>query len=156
MENWKEYLIKLAKKKEMCSPFYNALKECRTKEDAIRLYKRNVTWAAKNNYPDIEFLRGEFGQLDDIGFFVDREFKGEIIKSLQVYVFHNCSGYLYVDLDVKLCNIPMLYVANDSNLSLFRAESVDNGLISVPVYLFDKSSVKCCDSGRVNFSIIKQ
>lgn len=156
MEIWKEHLIDLAKKTEMCSPFFDILKECQSKEDAIRLYKRNVTWAAKNNYPDIEFLRKEFSGMDNIGFFIDREFRGEIIKSLQVYVFHHCSGYFYIDMDIKLCNIPMLYMANDSNLSIFRAESADKGSISVPIYLFDKSVVTCTDTERVKFSIIKQ
>lgn len=123
-------LLKLAKSKGMCAENYSALAHCESKAEMVELYKRTIDWALENNYPPIGVLRDHFDDCDDLGVFVDHKFKGETLSEHQVYVFHNCTGVINVEMDYENEVIPMLYFANDCHI---HVESHDN--IRIPLYI---------------------
>ena len=156
MTEWKEYLLGQAERNQMCTPFFDALKGCQSKVNAIRLYKKNVTWAAENNYPPLNVLRRDFPGYESEGIFVDRVFDGQLFKKQQVYVLHNCSGRITIDINTEHQSIPMLYIANGCNLIIERAEGEDKLPISVPVYVFGSNNVVAKDTNRIHFRIYRK
>lgn len=136
-ENWQNILLREARKNGMCAPNRDALREPLTKRDAIRLYKKTIDWALERHYPDIDVLRAEFSDCEDAGIYVDHHFTGEVLDAEQCYVLHNCTGWFKTGLNVSRRIIPMIYVANGSNV---RIEAKDMPLprtAVVPIYLYD-------------------
>lgn len=149
-EDWQNILLREARKNGMCAPNRDALRGSLTKSDAIRLYKKTIDWALEHRYPDLEILRSEFSHSEDCGVFVDKRFEGEVLDSQQCYVLHHCTGFFRTGLNVKQRIIPMIYIANDSNV---RAEGKDDSLpraAVVPIYICD-SKVSATDTENVRF-----
>lgn len=152
MQNsWKEYLLRQARLNSMCTENVEALRACETKEEAVALYKKTIDWALEASYPPVNFIRNEFGDCEDLGIFVDKDFHGELLDEHQCYVFHNCRGYITVDLNVKKKIIPMLYFANGCEMSISRADSPHTLPIKVPLYIYGENLVKAEDNDDIIF-----
>lgn len=129
----------------MCLDNLDALRACQTKAEAINLYKKTIDWALERNYPSVNFIRNEFGDFEDMGIFVDKEFHGELLDEHQCYVFHNCRGNIKVDLNVEKKIIPMLYFANNCDVSVSRCDTP----ITVPLYIFGDNIIEADETFRI-------
>ena len=153
MQNsWKEYLLRQARLNSMCTENVEALRACETKEEAVALYKKTIDWALEKGFPSINFIRNEFGDCEDLGVFVDRDFHGELLDEHQCYVFHNCRGDIKVDLNVSKAIIPMLYFANGCNISVIRADTPHTLPIRVPLYIYGENRIKAEDNDDIIFA----
>lgn len=138
----------------MCQENRAALSVVETKEEAIRLYKKTIDWALEEGFPKIDTLRRHFSDCESEGVFVDRVFHGEVLDSLPVYVFHNCSGMIHTGLNVGKRIIPMLYFANGCDMSV--RPSGPRGLGTyIPLYIFGDSRVAARDSADAVFRVYK-
>lgn len=150
---WKSYLQRQAKLHRMCEDNRAYLSACETKADAIRLYKQTIDWALEEEYPDLDFLRKEFANCEDEGFYVDHHFSGEVLNEHQVYVFHHCTGTIRVGLNPSKKIIPMCYFANGCNMTIL---SVDGERIfpdRVPLYIFGENVVNATNSNTMEVRI---
>lgn len=152
MTSWKEYLLRQARLNSMCTENIDALRACETKADAIALYKKTIDWALEKNYPPVNFIRNEFGDCEDLGIFVDKDFHGELLVEHQCYVFHNCRGHITVDINIEKRIIPMLYFANGCNLRITRAETLQSSHIKVPLYIYGENTIIAKDTGNITFT----
>ena len=152
MTSWKEYLLRQARLESMCTENIDALRACETKLDAVTLYKKTIDWALEKNYPPVNFIRNEFGDCEDLGIFVDKDFHGELLDEHQCYVFHNCRGEIKVDLNISKAIIPMLYFANGCNISITRADAAHTLPIRVPLYIYGENIIKAEDNDDITFS----
>ena len=152
MTSWKEYLLRQARLESMCTENMDALRACETKADAVALYKKTIDWALEKNYPPVNFIRNEFGDCEDLGIFVDKDFHGELLDEHQCYVFHNCRGHITVDLNVEKKIIPMLYFANGCNISVTRADSPHSLPIRGPLYIYGENTIIAKDTGNITFT----
>ena len=135
----------------MCTENMDALRACETKADAVALYKKTIDWALEKNYPPVNFIRNEFGDCENLGVYIDRTFNGELLNEHQCYVFHNCKGYITVDINIPLKIIPMLYFANGCDLSISRADTPHTLPIRVPLYIFGENNISAEDNNDVTF-----
>lgn len=154
LNTWKPYLQRLARLHRMCDDNRAYLGACETKEDAIRLYKQTIDWALEEGYPDLVFLRKEFSTFGNEGFFVDHHFEGEVLNEHQIYVFHNCTGTIRVGLNIAKKIIPMLYFANDCEMTVIGIEG-DEFHSRVPLYIFGDNNVKAENSSNLEVRIYK-
>ena len=150
--SWKEYLLRQARLHSMCTENLEGLRACETKADAVALYKKTIDWALEENYPPVNFIRNEFGDCEDLGIFVDKDFHGELLDEHQCYVFHNCRGDIKVDLNVSKAIIPMLYFANGCNISVTRADTPHTLPIRVPLYIYGENIIKAEDNDDIAFT----
>jgi hypothetical protein len=153
--NWKPYLQRLAREHRMCADNRAYLSACETKEDAIRLYKQTIDWALEEEYPDLDFLRKEFANQQSQGIFVDHNFDGEILNEHQVYVFHNCAGTIRVGLNFAKKIIPMLYFANNCNMTILGIEGERIFPDRVPLYIFGDNNINAENSDTMEVRIFK-
>lgn len=138
---WRDSLLRYGKLNSMCAENISALKDCESKSDAIKLYKKTIDWALERNYPGIDILRSEFANSHNDGLFIDHTFYGEVLNEQQVYIFHNCKGVIKVGLNSEKAIIPMLYFANGCDI---KVESINAMRIMpdiVPCYVFGDNSV---------------
>ena len=149
--SWKEYLLRQARLESMCTENMDALRACETKADAVALYKKTIDWALEKNYPPVNFIRNKFGDCENLGVYIDRTFNGELLNEHQCYVFHNCKGYITVDINIPLKIIPMLYFANGCDLSISRADTPHTLPIRVPLYIFGENNISAEDNNDVTF-----
>lgn len=150
MVEWKETLLRQARLHRMCLENREALANlCPTKELAIALYKKTINWALEEQYPPLDIIRSEFGDFEKEGLFVDKVFNGELLYDQLCYVFHHCSGTIYVDINFKERLIPMLYFANDCNMTILRKG--DGYPIRVPVYTFGQNSITAVSTDSIIF-----
>lgn len=141
-QNWKLYLQRLAREHKMCADNRAYLSACETKEDAIRLYKQTIDWALEEGYPDLDFLRKEFGNNQGEGMFVDHHFTGQPLSEHQVYVFHHCTGTIRVGLNLAKKIIPMCYFANNCDMTILGVENEDGFAPDrVPLYIFGENNI---------------
>ena len=136
----------------MCTENIDALRACETKADAVTLYKKTIDWALEKSYPPVNFIRNEFGDCEDLGIFVDKDFHGELLNEHQCYVFHNCRGHIAVDINIEKRIIPMLYFANGCNLRVTRAESPQSLHIKVPLYIYGENTIVADDDEDIIFT----
>ena len=136
----------------MCTENIDALRACETKADAVTLYKKTIDWALEKSYPPVNFIRNEFGDCEDLGIFVDKDFHGELLNEHQCYVFHNCRGHIAVDINIEKRIIPMLYFANGCNLRITRAESPQSLHIKVPLYIYGENTIVADDDEDIIFT----
>lgn len=136
---WKRDIEQMALDKSMCEPFYAALAKVGGRDAALKLYKAGIDWALEHDCPSVSYLRKYFStyELEHFGIYVDREFSGEVINYHIWQVFHNCTGRIKVELNVDKCIIPTLYLANNSNMSVYVDKFID-----IPVFLFDTSKIE--------------
>ena len=150
--SWKEYLLRQAHLNSMCTENLEALRACESKAEAVALYKKTIDWALEKNFPSVNFIKNEFGDCEDLGLFVDRDFHGELLDAHQCYVFHNCRGHITVDLNVEKKIIPMLYFANGCNISVTRANAPHTLPIRVPLYIYGENRIDAKDDDDITFS----
>lgn len=149
--SWKEYLLRQARMHSMCTENLEGLRACETKAEAVALYKKTIDWALEKNYPPVNFIRNEFGDCEDQGIFIDKEFHGELLNEHQCYVFHNCRGHIAVDINIPLKIIPMLYFANGCNISVTRHDTSHTLPIMVPLYIFGDNTITAENDDCVTF-----
>lgn len=123
----------------MCEENRNALNGIEEKAEAIALYKKTIDWALEQGYPSIETIREHFSDCEDYGIYVDSTFHNVTLNDQQVYVFHHCTGTIYVGLNEHKGIIPMLYFANDCDMTVL-AIGEDAGV--TPLYIFGKNAIR--------------
>lgn len=118
-----------------------------TMGDAVGYYVQNPNWCIERNYPTLRFIEENFADCEDMGVFVNKQFKGEVLSGKQTYILHNCKGHVFVAMDYRKNIIPMLYLANGSRLSV-RCNQKENAShpIAVPIYVDESSQVKARDN----------
>lgn len=153
---WKSYLQGLARKHGMCADNRAYLNACETKEDAIRIYKQTIDWALDEGYPDLDFLRKEFGNHQSQGLYIDHHFECDILNEHQVYVFHNCTGTIRVGLNLAKKIIPMCYFANNCDMTILGIEN-DDGFMPdrVPLYIFGENKINATNSNSIEVRIFR-
>lgn len=145
-EEIKQQLIADAQAVGICSDGLAHLQDS-TIDDAVGYYVQNPNWGIERNFPTLEFIAENFADCEDMGVFVNKQFKGEVLSGKQTYILHNCKGHVYVEMDYKKRIIPMLYLANGSRLSI-RCNQQENkcSAIIVPIYVDESSQVKAKDN----------
>ena len=151
--NWKTHLQHLARKHNMCADNRAYLSACETKEDAIRLYKQTIDWALEEGYPDLDFLRKEFGNSQGEGIFIDQHFTGQPLSEHQVYVFHHCTGTIRVGLNLAKKIIPMCYFANNCDMTILGFEGERIFPDRVPLYIFGENKIDASNSPTMEVRI---
>ena len=153
---WQESLLRYGKLNSMCAENISALKKCKTKADAVKLYKKTIDWALERGYPTLDFLRQEFSENQNEGLFIDHTFNGEILNEQQVYIFHNCKGTIKVGLNPDKAIIPMLYFANGCDM---KVESIDGVRILpdlIPLYIFGGNKIIAGNDRNAHFRIYRE
>lgn len=153
---WKDILLRNGKLNSMCAENIAALKECETKSDAIELYKKTINWALERDYPSLEVLREEFAECHSDGIFVDHTFNGEILNEHQVYVFHNCRGTIKVGLNMDKAIIPMLYFANNCEMTVEGINATRIMPDIVPCYVFGYNDISAHNDINAIFRIHRE
>ena len=124
----------------MCEENRTALSQATTKADAIALYLKTIDWALEEDYPGLNVIRQHFSDCEEYGVYVDKTFSGETLIDLPVYVFHNCRGTIKVGLNVEKQIIPMLYFANNCDMTIISSDHL--GLRNrVPLYVFGDNTI---------------
>lgn len=155
MGSWKSYLQRQARLHRMCDDNRAYLSACETKSDAIRLYKQTIDWALEENYPDFDFLKKEFSSCQEDGLFVCHNFNGETLIDQQVYIFHNCTGTIRVGLNVEKQIIPMLYFANNCEMTILGIDGQRIFPDRVPLYVFGKNVIHASNDLTIEFRMYK-
>lgn len=150
---WKSHLRHLAREKGMCADNRAYLNACECKEDAIRLYKQTIDWALENEYPDLDFLRKEFGNCQGEGIFIDHHFTGQPLSEHQVYVFHHCTGTIRVGLNLAKKIIPMCYFANNCDMTILGFDGERMFPDRVPLYIFGDNKINASNSPTMEVRI---
>ena len=141
MDNqWKRQLRKEASSHHMCEENRRDLSEVETKEEAVALYKKTIDWALEEGYPDLETIRKHFSDCENVGIFVDRHFRNEVLNAEQVYVFHHCTGTIRTGLNLNKRTIPMLYFANGCDMDV-RGIVGSAMQVRVPLYIFGENRI---------------
>ena len=150
--NWKSHLRRLASAHHMCAENRTALEGVEDKHEAIALYKKTIDWALEEGYPDLRFLRNQFSDCEVDGVFVDKHFSGEILNDHEVYVFHHCTGTIRTGLNLSRRLIPMLYFANDCDMSI---QGIPGSAmqVRVPLYIFGQNRISAEQSEDIECKI---
>ena len=148
---WKSLLQKQARVYGMCRDNRAYLNACESKSDAIKLYKQTIDWALESGYPGLDTIRKHFGNCADDGLFVDRVFNGEELTDLQVYVFHHCSGTIRVGLNLRKKIIPMLYFADDCDMTVLGLDDLKYFPDRVPIYTFGQNKIVAQNTPNTEF-----
>lgn len=152
--DWKKYVRREASAHHMCEENRDALERVQTKAEAVELYKKTIDWALEECYPSLPVLRRHFSDCGMYGVFIDREFHGEILNAHQVYVFHNCKGWIRTGLNAEDAIIPMLYFANGCDMTVKSSD--DFGLATkVPLYIFGENWINTERSENIDCRIYK-
>lgn len=126
----------------MCAENRRALDCADTDAEAIALYIKTIDWALEEGYPSYQTLCRYFGDCEQYGIFVNRDFHGELLDGRDVYVFHNCRGSIRTGLNIKMRRIPMLYFANGCDMTLLAKEQPLSVAPSmVPLYVFGENHI---------------
>lgn len=152
--DWKRQLRREASAHGMCKDNRAALDDIQDKGDAIELYKKTIDWALEENYPNFGIIQRDFSDCEEYGIFVNKEFHGEVLTDQQVYVFHHCKGVIRVGLNTEKQIIPMLYFANNCEMTL-KPTGPSDVETRVPLYIFGRNLVKLEASESVVFRTYK-
>ena len=144
---------RLAREHKMCAENRAYLNACEDKSDAIRIYKQTIDWALEEGYPDLDFLRKEFGNYQGEGIFVDQHFDGQPLSEHQVYVFHNCTGHIRVGLNLAKKIIPMCYFANNCDMTILGFDCEKSFPDRVPLYIFGENNIVASNTATTEFRI---
>lgn len=134
----------------MCNENLSALRDCPDRLTAIALYKKTIDWALENDYPTLYDIRTFFGDCEDYGIYVDKDLSGITVSRLQTYVFHNCYGTLNVEMDYENKVIPMLYFANDCDVTVV-CNQPNMRPIRVPIYMTAGNVVNVYKTSNAEF-----
>lgn len=135
--------------------FDRALRMCNTKHATINLYKRSIDWCLEVGYPDLDYLRREYADMEDVGLYIDHTFNGELLDQHQVYIFHNCKGRILTALNVDAAIIPMYYFANGCDMTI-DCDQLNVFPIRVPLYIFGENNIVAADIPNAKFKLYKQ
>ena len=138
----------------MCKENRLALDSTETKAEAIALYKKTIDWALEEGFPSLMTLRRFFKDSEPEGVYIDKTFHGDVLKEQQVYVFHNCHGTIKTGLNVEKRIIPMLYFANDCDMTIVYSGPSGLG-VYVPLYIFGDNSIRTQDTADATFRTYK-
>lgn len=149
----KGMLMKNARARGICFDGYLTMKECPDVNDLISYYIRGINWCLENDYPTLQFIRDNFSDIEKRGIYVDRKFRNNLFSKLQVYVFHNCSGTIRVELNRQDAIIPMLYFANNCHIKVICKQNQGVGVppIRVPLYIFGDNVITAEDNENAIF-----
>lgn len=153
---WKDLLLRYGKLNSMCKENIDALKNCETKHDSIDLYKKTIDWALERNFPNLAILRKEFMDCQDDGIFIDHTFNGETLNEHQVYVFHNCKGTIKVGLNTNKSIIPMLYFANNCEMTVVGTNAIRVRPDIIPCYIFGENNIEAENDINAIFRIYRE
>lgn len=134
----------------VCTEYSELMRRTKTVSDALYLYKRGIDWCLERNSPSVELLRKYKDECEEQGIYVDKEFNGEILTSQEVYIFHNCKGTIFVDINLAKHHIPMLYFANSCEMEIKRAD-MQVLPINVPLYIFGSNDIIAKDTTGIKF-----
>lgn len=137
-QSWKKMALADITANRVCEEYSELTQRAKTKVDALALYKRGIDWCLEHNSPSIDILRKYRADCAYNGIFIDRHFDGELLSDMPVYVFQHCSGTIRVGLNVAKRIIPMLYFANNCEMTVV-GESPAN--VRVPIYIFGENKV---------------
>ena len=147
----KKQLLEGARRGEICADGYRRMFELDV-DGLVDYYLENPDWCLERNFPDMQTLRDHFTDLGNKGVFIDREFHGEVLNDLQVYVFHNCKGTVKVGLNLDKEIIPMLYFANGCRMRLAPINvTLTRNAVRVPVYVFGANDISAHSNRYVDF-----
>ena len=149
--NWKPLAQKDVDSHGVCDEYSQLVSRAETVDDVLFLYKRGIDWCLENNSPSVDLLRQYKSDCERNSIFIDRVFNGELLIDEAVYVFHNCQGKIYVDLNLKKHTIPMLYFANGCEIEICRPQADYFSQISVPVYTFGENKITAKPTKDINF-----
>lgn len=145
IQNLSERLADIARKLNICNAGLASIKDSQTKDALVDYYLKNPDWCMERlfpSYPDLcEYFSDEETQAQ--GVFVGKTFKGEVFKSLPVYVFHNCRGLIYVEMDYENANLPLFYFGNECRMRIkCKQESGLKTPLGVTLYSFGKNQIQ--------------
>ena len=151
---WKRQIRREASAHGMCMENRDALSSVESLADAVSLYKKTIDWALEEGYPNFGTLQRYFSGCAEYGVFINREFHGDLLCDQAVYVFHHCTGWIRVGLNVEKRIIPMLYFANGCDMTI-KPSGLSKTEVRVPLYIFGSNLVKARSSGDVVFRTYK-
>lgn len=134
----KNRLIEDARKGGICADGYKLMRKYNLRQ-LIEYYLANPDWCMERNFPSLDVIQSEFGNIEDMGVYVGKKFDGEVFDQKQVYIFHNCRGTIRVAMNYEKAIIPMLYFANDCNIRVI-CDQVNITPINVPLYIVYKGN----------------
>lgn len=146
----KEEIRRQCTEKGICEIGVALVEKAKTDSDFIRYYKQQITGCLKAGFPDLRFMRKHRKMLSKNGIYVDAHFDCDVLRSMQTYVFYNCTGIIQVEMDTERCIIPNLYFAGGCDITVVCSQ--DNVMpISVSLSVFGEDKVKCYDSTGAHF-----
>lgn len=147
----KDLLIAEALNKGICLQGNRQMQK-REIKSLVDYYVANPDWCLERNFPSYDILSREFGDFQDKGVYINREFNGELISGLQTYIFHNCKGVVSVAMDYEKCTIPMLYFANNCRMRVVCRQTENQyNQVRFPIYIFGKNDISARDNRYAKF-----
>lgn len=154
-KRWKTQVRREASSHHMCEENRRALSGIDSKPEAVALYLKTLDWALEEGYPSLPTLREHFSDCEDYGIFVGKKFSGEVLDDKTVYVFHNCTGYIKVGLNVEKKIIPILYFANDCDMTIRSSGNSSILPPRIPVYVFGNNVISVEHTDEIECKIYK-
>ena len=148
----KESLMQEAKRDGICADGYSLMRGY-DRDGLIAYYLANPDWCLERSFPNLEILRSEFSDIEDMGVYVGRTFNGEVFDKKQTYVFHDCKGQIRVGWDMDNAVIPMLYFANGCDVEIVGCGQFNPVPIQVPIYSFGENWIEAISDTEVNFKL---
>lgn len=152
----KENLMANARGCGICADGYESMRT-KDREALIKYYTENPDWCMERDFPCLEMLKRDFSDCEDFGVYVGKTFQGEIFGRKQAYIFHQCSGVIYVEMDYQNAVIPMLYFGNGCRIIVkCRQEENKKAPIIVPLYEFGKNDIQAKNNGYAKYTRFKR
>lgn len=152
----KEQLMSGARQGGICAEGYAKMRS-KEREGMIAYYVENPDWCMERGFPSMEVLKAEFSDTEDYGVYVGKHFQGEVFGRKQAYIFHGCTGEIYVEMDYANALIPMLYFGNGCKIRVkCRQEANKKMPIRVPIYEFGKNDIQARDNAYAKYKRIKR
>lgn len=152
----KDNLMANARGCGICVDGYEAMRS-RDREALVQYYTENPDWCMERDFPTLEMLEREFADCEDFGVYIGKNFQGEIFGRKQAYIFHNCKGEIYVEMDYANAVIPMLYFGNGCKIRVkCRQEENKRKPIRVPLYEFGKNDIQARDNAYAKYIRFKR
>ena len=137
MSNWKQILLREARKKGMCGDYLEPLTLCGDKITAIGLYMSEPKWALTHDYPTLDELREYFALYGTEGLYIDRMFADKLLDEHMCYVLHNCSGTIRTGLNAVQAIIPDIHIAHGCNL-VIKSEGPS---VQIEIHVYGEDNV---------------
>ncbi|MBD5306104.1 MAG: hypothetical protein HDS14_00525 [Bacteroides sp.] len=111
-------------------------------DSLVEYYATQPDWCLERNIPTLDILSKYFSDRQSQGVYIDCHFNGETLIDRQFYILHHCTGKINTGLNVNKGIIPMIYLANDCDITI---ESIDTGFRHtpwiIPVYSFGNNKI---------------